>query len=99
VLRPLGKKGPPPELCAGLREVIGKAVRLMQDMRAATPPACMLVPARGSAFVPDQHEALAGCPEQGAVCVVRTVFPGYVVTGSNRVLEKALVCTREEATA
>ena len=95
VLQELGKKEPPPEVLTQLREMIAKGLHLLQAMRAGVPPACLLVPQRDSLFAPDQHEAVLGCPDKGTVSVCFTVFPGYVVTGSNRVMEKALVYTEK----
>ena len=51
------------------------------------------MPHRDSVFSPELHEAMIGCPEEGMVHVKLTVFPGYLVSSSNRVLEKALVYT------
>jgi hypothetical protein len=93
VRQELGKKEPPVEVADRIRETITKGVSLLRAMRSATPSACLLVPHRGSPFVADEQEAVLGRPDQGTATVRFTVFPGYLVTGSNRVLEKALVYT------
>jgi hypothetical protein len=87
------KNTPPPEVAGKLNETIARGIHLLREMAMATPPACLLVPHRETAFVPEQHEAMIGCPDQGTVRVKLTVFPGYLVTASNRVMEKALVYT------
>jgi hypothetical protein len=96
VRQELGRKEPPAEVADRIRETVGKGVSLLWAMRAASPSACLLVPQRGSVFIPDEQEAVLGRPDQGTVHVRFTVFPGYLVTGSNRVLEKALVYTETE---
>ncbi len=84
---------PPPEVAGKLNETIARGIHLLREMATATPPACLLVPHRETPFMPELHEAMIGCPDKGTVSVKLTVFPGYLVTGSNRVMEKALVYT------
>jgi hypothetical protein len=84
---------PPPELAEQLQCTIAKSVEVLRAMMTARPAACIFVPATNGAFNAEAHEALLGCPEQADAMVRLTIFPGYLVTASNRVLEKALVAT------
>jgi hypothetical protein len=68
-----------------LTDTIKSGLQLLQQMTSATPPACLLMP-HGESFVPELHQAMPGCPDRGTICVKLTVFPGYWVTASNRVL-------------
>ena len=87
------KNTPPADLDAKLQATIARSLELLIAMGTARPASCLLVPAQRTAFTPDLHEAIVGCPDQAGASVQLTVFPGYLVTGSNRVLEKALVYT------
>ena len=89
---------PPADLADKLQDTISRSLDLLRAMATATPAACLLVPHHHASFLPELHEAIIGCPDQGSISVRLTVFPGYLVTGSNRLLEKALVYT-EEASA
>lgn len=90
------EKGHLPEgLLTDLEAAITKGLDFIQAMALATPPGCLLVPSAGTAFNPAQHEAVAGCPTEGAVKIKLTVFPGYLPCFSQRALERALVYTVE----
>lgn len=91
------RNNPPAELADRLQETIVKSLSLLQAMAAIRPAACLLVPRDQTAFLPELHEPMIGSPGQGAITVRLTVFPGYLVTGSNRVLERALVQTEAAA--
>ena len=82
---------PPAELGEKIKTTITRSLELLRAMSLARPAAFLLVPAHRTPFTPELHEAVVGCPERAPAAVQFTVFPGYLVASSNRVLEKALV--------
>jgi hypothetical protein len=87
------KNAPPAVLEDKMKETIARSLDLLRAMALARPAGCLLVAPHKTPFQAEVHEPVVGCPDQPTARVQLTVFPGYLVTSSNRVLEKALVYT------
>ena len=84
---------PPPELENKMRETIVRSIDLLRAMTMARPAGCLLMAGPKTLYQAELHEPVVGCPDLPTAQVQLTVFPGYLVTSSNRVLERALVYT------
>ncbi|MCI0457671.1 MAG: hypothetical protein L0Z62_11935 [Gemmataceae bacterium] len=92
-LTPQKRASLPGQLFADLQDAIQKGTEFLRAMLTAAPPGCLLVPEEGAPFTPAEHELVPDSPGGEGGQVRLTVFPGYLVPSSDRVLEKALVYT------
>lgn len=87
-----------PEVGKQLDGVIDRSLWFLQDLLLAAPEGRLIVPRDGSAFDPARHAAAPGRPQEGALRIRATLFPGYAVVGPDaRVVEKAQVYTARPA--